>query len=165
MLPPVKRSIPCFPFHIKIHQHVCLELFQTVFTWSVLISLLIQTRQLSLDKVILWIEDMFQSETILSLKNVCLSQTCSFSLHKTLFDRPVMDYCDVFIRCLNSHSDGTHSLQKIHCWASNVMLNFSNSASINKLISILNGLRVRRLLANVHFWVSYSFKHHFVCLL
>ncbi len=25
-------------------------------------------------------------------------------------------YCDVFITCLNSHSDGTHLLQRIHCW-------------------------------------------------
>ncbi len=25
-----------------------------------------------------------------------------------------MDYCDVFISCLDSHSDGTHSLQRIH---------------------------------------------------
>ncbi len=26
----------------------------------------------------------------------------------------LVDYCDVFIRCLDSHSDGTHSLQIIH---------------------------------------------------
>ncbi len=25
-----------------------------------------------------------------------------------------MDYCDVFISCLDSHSDGTHSLQPLH---------------------------------------------------
>ncbi len=25
----------------------------------------------------------------------------------------LVDYCDVFINCLNSHSDGTHSLQRI----------------------------------------------------
>ncbi len=29
--------------------------------------------------------------------------------------------------CLDSHSDGTHSLQSIHCWASDVMLHFSKS--------------------------------------
>ncbi len=28
-----------------------------------------------------------------------------------------VDYCDVFISCLGSHSDGTHSLQNIHWWA------------------------------------------------
>ncbi len=35
-----------------------------------------------------------------------------------------VDCCDVFI---SSHSDGTHSLQSIHCWASDGMLNFSKS--------------------------------------
>ncbi len=38
-----------------------------------------------------------------------------------------MDCCDVFISCLDSHSDGTHSLQRIHWWASHVMLHFSKS--------------------------------------
>ncbi len=38
-----------------------------------------------------------------------------------------VDYCDVFISCLNSHSDGTHSLQRIYWWASDVMGNFSIS--------------------------------------
>ncbi len=38
-----------------------------------------------------------------------------------------VDYCDVFISCLDSHSDGTHSLQSIHWWASDVMLHFSKS--------------------------------------
>uniref|UniRef100_A0A8C2B6F3 Glutamate receptor interacting protein 2a n=1 Tax=Cyprinus carpio TaxID=7962 RepID=A0A8C2B6F3_CYPCA len=27
-----------------------------------------------------------------------------------------VDYCDVFISCLDSHSDGTHSQQRIHWW-------------------------------------------------
>ncbi len=26
----------------------------------------------------------------------------------------LVDCCDVFISCLDSHSDGTHSLQRIH---------------------------------------------------
>ncbi len=30
--------------------------------------------------------------------------------------------CYVFMSCLDSHSDGTHSLQRIHWWASDVML-------------------------------------------
>ncbi len=33
------------------------------------------------------------------------------------------------ISCLNSHSDGTHSLQSIHWWASDVMLIFSKICS------------------------------------
>ncbi len=53
-------------------------------------------------------------------------QKC-FSLQKMLTDGLescglLVDYCDVFIRCLDS--DGTHSLQSIHSWASDVMLNF-----------------------------------------
>ncbi len=39
-------------------------------------------------------------------------QTSSFSLHKMLNDWSHVDYCDVFISCLDSHSDGTHSLQR-----------------------------------------------------
>ncbi len=63
---------------------------------------------------------------------ICFLKTCSFSLHKTLFDGLewcglLVHYCDVFISCLDSHSDGTHSLQMIHWWASDVMLNFSKS--------------------------------------
>ncbi len=59
-------------------------------------------------------------------------QTHSFSLHKTLTDGLewcglLVDYWDVFISCLDSHSDGTHSLQRIHWWASDVILNYSKS--------------------------------------
>ncbi len=38
-----------------------------------------------------------------------------------------VDYCDVFISCLDSDSDGTHSLQSIHWLASDAMLHFSKS--------------------------------------
>ncbi len=31
-----------------------------------------------------------------------------------LMDWRGVGYCDVFISCLDSHSDGTHSLQRIH---------------------------------------------------
>ncbi len=44
----------------------------------------------------------------------------------------LVDYCDVFISCLDSHSDGTHSLQRIHWWASDVMLHFSKSVLMKK---------------------------------
>ncbi len=50
---------------------------------------------------------------------MCFLQTFSFWLYKTLTDGLewcglLVDYCDVFISCLDSHSDGTHSLQRIH---------------------------------------------------
>ncbi len=50
-----------------------------------------------------------------------------------------VDYCDVFISCLDSHSDGTHALQRIHFWASDAMLHFSKSVLMKKLIYILVG--------------------------
>ncbi len=42
----------------------------------------------------------------------------TFSLHNMLNDelewcKLLVDYCDIFISCLYSHSDGTHSLQRI----------------------------------------------------
>ncbi len=40
--------------------------------------------------------------------------------------------CDVFISCLDSHSDGTHSLQRNHWWASAVMLHFTKSILMKK---------------------------------
>ncbi len=45
----------------------------------------------------------------------------------------VLDYCDVFISCLVSHSDGTHSLQSIH-WEddANVTLNLSRYVPMKK---------------------------------
>ncbi len=46
--------------------------------------------------------------------------------------------CDVLISCLDSHSDGTHSLKRIHWSASDVMLNFSKSVLMKKLIHILD---------------------------
>ncbi len=35
-----------------------------------------------------------------------------------------------FISCLDSHSDGTHSLQSIHWWASDIMVKLSKSVPI-----------------------------------
>ncbi len=45
-------------------------------------------------------------------------QTCSFSLHNKLTDGLewcglLVDYCDVLISYSDSHSDGTHSLQRM----------------------------------------------------
>ncbi len=62
---------------------------------------------------------------------------CRFSLHKTLIDGLescwlLVGYCDVFTNCLDSHSDGTHSLQRIQWWASEVMQNVSKSIPMNK---------------------------------
>ncbi len=69
----------------------------------------------------------------------------------------LVDYCDVFISCLDSHSDGTHSLQSIHCWASDAMLHFWWR---NKLICILDGMKVSTFSAIFHCWMYYSFKSY-----
>ncbi len=75
----------------------------------------------------------FWPEVTFEVKNALMDfflQTCSFSLYKMLTDGLewcglLVDYCDVFISCLDSHSDGTHSLQRIHWWASDVMVNYT----------------------------------------
>ncbi len=59
----------------------------------------------------------------LKKKRIDFLQTHSFSLHKTLIDGLewcglLVDYCDVFISCVDSRSDGTHLLQRIH-WLAN----------------------------------------------
>ncbi len=52
------------------------------------------------------------------MMDLFLEKTQSFSLHKALTDGLewcglLVDYSDVFINCLDAHSDGTHSLQSI----------------------------------------------------
>ncbi len=56
--------------------------------------------------------------------------------------------CDVFISSLDSHSDGTHSLQMIHWWASDVMLKFSKPISMKKQTHLRLGLRMSTFSAN-----------------
>ncbi len=86
--------------------------------------------------------------TVLTIIQQYWIMQCSFWLHKTLIEwcGSLVDYCDVFISCLDSHSDGTHSLQRIHWWASDGMLYISPNLFPwrNKLIYILDGLRVSK---------------------
>ncbi len=54
-----------------------------------------------------------------TFKDKMINRTHSFWLQKMFIDGLewcglLVDYCDVFIGCLDSHSDGTHSLQRIH---------------------------------------------------
>ncbi len=79
--------------------------------------------------VFLWTHILARSN---SLNDVLMEFLTDMQLLKTLTDGLewcglLVDYCDVFISCLGSHSDGTHSLQKIHCWDSDAMLHFSKS--------------------------------------
>ncbi len=80
------------------------------------------TRTDSLEEVLLWIIYLyFGQRHFLKLKMsywwICSLQTRSFSLHKMLIAGLetcglMVDNCNVFISCLDSHSDGTHSLQR-----------------------------------------------------
>ncbi len=81
----------------------------------------------------------------------------AFLSHKTLSDGLewcglLVDYCDVFISCLGSHSDGTHSMSKCCKEISSNPFWWRN-----KLIYILNGLKGSQFSANFHFGLNYSF--------
>ncbi len=90
---------------------------------------------LFLEEAFLWIIDSYFGQKQ-CFKLICLNDGCvflkthSFLPHKTLIVG--LDYWDVFISCLDLHSDGTHSLQKIHWWANDVMLNFLKSVPMRK---------------------------------
>ncbi len=73
-----------------------------------------------------------------TLTPLVFTKHAAFSLTKhELMDWSGVDYCDVFISCLDSHSDGTHSLQKIYWWASDVMLNISKYVLMKKQTHLL----------------------------
>ncbi len=65
-----------------------------------------------------------------------------------------MDYCVVYISCLDSHSDGTHSLQRIHWGTSDIMIHLSNSISYLKLY-ILPGEYIKK--KNLNFFLGELF--------
>ncbi len=72
-------------------------------------------------------------------------------------------YCDAFISCLDSHSDGTHSLQRIHWWASDVMQIFSKSVLMKKQTHLhLGWYGMSTFSANFHFRVSLRWTSLFV---
>ncbi len=56
-----------------------------------------------------------------------------------------------FCQLLDSHPDGTHSLQMIYWWASDEMLTFLPICSDEKLINILERLRVSKVSASFRF--------------
>ncbi len=92
-----------------------------------------------LEEALLWIIYILARNNNLNVKLVdgFVSHKLSFSFHKTLTDGlEFMDYMWIlwcFYQCLGSHSDDTHSLQRIHWWASDVMLHlfFSNKSHFN----------------------------------
>ncbi len=57
---------------------------------------------------------------------------------------------------MDSHSDGTHSLQMIHWWACDVMLNFSKSVLTKNQTHIWGWVHFQK---SFEFWVNYSFNY------
>ncbi len=94
-----------------------------------------------LEESLLWIMGSYFSNSLklmMDLFKLCLLKMLTDGLEWCAL---LVDYCDVFISCLDSHSDGTHSLQSIHCWASDAMLHFSKSDE-ETFIYILDKLKV-----------------------
>ncbi len=131
---------------IKTIQNRSKQICIWILTWKVNRRL-----TLSLEEALLWTMNSIwvRSDGLWKNKNalmICFLQT-QFSLHKILIDGLqscglLVDCCDVFISCLDSQSDGTHSLQSIHWWACNVKCFCSPNLFWwrNKLNYILYGL-------------------------
>ncbi len=63
----------------------------------------------------------------------------------------LVNYCDGFISCLDSYFDGTHSLQRIHWWASDAtFLQICFNKKTNSSTSCMTWGWV-----NFHCWVNY----------
>ncbi len=124
-LPPVKKSISCCSLTSKSTNIYFLELFWTTVLsckrWSVHISPLIQTN------IYFFIEERNIWEIAILARPF---STLMMDLWKThAFSSCGLLWC--FRSCLDSHSDGTHSLQSIHCWANDIMLHFFKSVWIS----------------------------------
>ncbi len=115
MLPPVKKCICC----CLSHQNPGIYLFRAVLAckrcliWCRFLSWF-RPEHFSLEEVLLWIMNShFNQNQQYEVKNVLMMDYCVD-----------VDYSDVFISCLDSHSDGTHSLQSIHCWDTDAETHF-----------------------------------------
>ncbi len=155
-------------FQIKIHQHICLELFQTCKRCLICADFSPNSDEItfSLGQATLWIED-----DGLKLKTswwVCFLQTCSFSRHKTLTDGLecglLVDYYWCFYQ-LFGLSFWRHPFTAedplVSKWCNATFLQIWWR---NKLIWILNGQRVRTFSENFHFWVNYYFNTALYCI-
>ncbi len=84
----------------------------------------------------IWIVDYILTKSIRLKLNVLIMDL--FPTNTQLFTSQDVNWwtgvvwitCDVFISCLDSHSDATHSLQRMHWWASDVKRHFSKSDPI-----------------------------------
>ncbi len=90
-------------------------------------------------------------------QRICFLHTQLFTLKDINRWTGVVWIIDVFISCLDYHSGGTHSLQSIHWWASDLMLHFSKSVPLKKQTLFLDGLQLSTFSGNDHFWVCHVF--------
>ncbi len=115
---------------------ICLELFLSIFTCKrclICADVSLDSGKTTFKRYYgLWNYILAGSNSlmIIFLGWICFLQTHSFCLLQMLSDG--LEWCgslacDVFISCLDSHSDGTHSLQSIHWWASDGMLHYPKS--------------------------------------
>ncbi len=142
---------PWLSSHSKIHWHMfCFGLF----VWTV-ICFSPDTREMyfSLEKAILWMEDpifcQFEVKSTLMM---------DLFLTNTAFHFTRVNWWTGFMQITCGLLWFFYQLFELSIERSigeQVMLNFSKSS---KGIYILDGLRVSKFSANVHFWVSYSFK-------
>ncbi len=112
----------------KIHQHIYLELFWTVFAYKqCLICAYFSPDSdrvtFSLERAIL---NILMMDLFLANMQLLILQDVNW------WTGLVWITCDVFISCVDSHSDGTHSLQRIHWWASDVILDFNKTVPMKK---------------------------------
>ncbi len=125
------------------------------------ISLLIQARQLFyLEKALLWILNTYFSQKQCAkvksiLMDLFLTNTQLIVSQDINWCGLLVDYCDVFISCLDSHSDGTHS----RCWTRDVMPNSSKSFPMTKQTHLHLEWPEGTFSANFHIGVNYSFKN------
>ncbi len=68
-----------------------------------------------------------------------------------------VDYCDVFISCLDCHSDGTHSLQRIHWRGSDGMINFFKSVLLKMQTNLYLGWHEAKYISRQFFFLGELF--------
>ncbi len=115
-----------------------------------------------------WRKRYYELWTRILVKSVLMMDLFSFCLLQMLTDGLewcglLVDYCDVFISCLDSHSDGTHSLQSIHCWDTDAETHFSKSdEETNSSWSWIDWgwAQMQQMFI---FWVNYAFNCVFIC--
>ncbi len=88
----------------------------------------------SLNETLLWItnSNYCRKQWFKCLNNgfVCYNHAAFYFTRCSLMDWSHVDYLWVIVMFLSAvwtHSDGTHSLQRIHWWARDIMFNFSKS--------------------------------------